>query len=76
MCLGSREKEKEELCQELAQETSLRLLRWVACAHLTDGKVEDAEQRGDRSDVLRLLKGRARTHAGIPFHRSVMADAS
>lgn len=76
VCLGSREKEKEELCQELAQETSLRLLRWVARAHLTDEKLEDAEQRGDRSDILRLLRGRARTHAGIPFHRSVVADAS
>ena len=61
MCLGSREKEKEELCQEVAQETSLRLLRWVARAHLTDGKLED---------------GRARTHTGIPFHRSVVADSS
>ena len=60
----------------MAQETSLRLLRWVARAHLTDGKLEDAKQRDDRSEVLRLLSGRARTHTGILFHRSVVADSS
>ena len=32
MCLGSGEEEKKELCQGLAQETSLRPLRWVPCA--------------------------------------------
>ena len=76
MCLGSGEEEKKELCQGLAQETSLRPLRWVPCAHLIDGKLEDAEQRGGRSEVVQLLCGRAWTHAGILFPRSVMSDSA
>ena len=75
MCLGSGEEEKKELCQGLAQETSLRPLRWVPCAHLIDGKLEDAERRGGRSEVVQLLSGRARTHARILFPRSVMANS-